>query len=241
MENFYNTLNITEDAGNEDIKTAFRILAKQYHPDTSKGDCQKFRQVHHAYKILSDPESRRDYDRTLKNFQNRNSAFSDYTGNTIYAVEGKHLKNLLREIIRQGDFTEIKIRYKGKPLFDISFPMAATIAFIGLIKAPIAFLIFQLGLTALFEIEVSNPVINMFNSAVGYHNAGRIMEAEYGYKKILQKSEYFMPAHINLGLLYRQRGENSKAVQCFRQVLETAPFGEIGEIARKHLNELRGF
>jgi len=42
MENFYNTLNIPEDAGNEDIKTAFRLLAKQWHPDTSKGDSEKF-------------------------------------------------------------------------------------------------------------------------------------------------------------------------------------------------------
>jgi len=156
-------------------------------------------------------------------------------------VKGKHLKNLVQEIIRQGDFTEIKIRYKGKSLFDLSFPMAATIAFIGLIKAPIAFVLFQLGMTAVFEIEVSNPVVDMFTNAVKYHTAGKIMEAEYGYKKILQKSEYFMPARLNLGLLYRQRGENTKAVQCFRQVLEAAPFGEIGETARKHLNELRGF
>ncbi len=50
-----------------------------------------------------------------------------------------------------------------------------------------------------------------------------------------------MPAYINLGLLYRQRGENKKAVRCFKQVLDTVPFGEIGEMARKNLSELRGF
>lgn len=241
MENFYHILNIPETAGNEDIKTAFRMLAKQSHPDTSKGDSEKFRQIHRAYKVLYDPESRKDYDRTLKNFQSKSSAFGDYTGNTTYTVQGKHLKNLFKEIISHGDLTDIKIKYKGKTLFDISLPMAAAISFIGLLKAPIAFLLFQLGVTALFEIEVSNQVVKMFNNAMEYHNKGKMIEAEHGYKKILKKSEYFMPAYINLGMLYRQRGESSKAVECFKQVLETAPFGEIGEVARKNLNELRGF
>jgi len=36
-----------------------------------------------------------------------------------------------------------------------------------------------------------------------YNNKGKIIEAEYGYKKILQKSEYFMPSYINLGMLYQ--------------------------------------
>ncbi|MDM8536537.1 DnaJ domain-containing protein [Desulfobacterales bacterium HSG17] len=240
MENFYYILNIKETAKNEEIKTAFRKLARQYHPDTSEGDSEKFRQVHQAYKVLSDPESRKDYDRTLKNFQAKTGNFKDYSGD-IYSVQGKHLKKILKEIITHGDFTDIKIRYKGTTLFDISFPMAAAISFIGLLKAPIIFLLFQLGVTAVFEIEISNHIVDMYNKAMEYHNKGKIIEAEHFYKKILKKSEYFMPAHINLGMLYRQRGENSKAVQCFKQVLETAPFGEIGEIAKKNLNELRGF
>jgi len=240
MENFYNILNIPENADNEDIKKAFRMLAKQYHPDIAKGGDEKFRQISHAYKVLSNPEARNDYDKTLKNFRGKTGAFEDYTGNS-YTVQGKHLKTMLKEIINQGHLTGIKIKYKEKTLFNLSFPVAAAFTLIGLVKAPIAFLLLQIGLISFFTIEVTNQVMTLFNEALECHNAGRITQAERLYKNILKKSEYFMPAYINLGLLYRQRGKNKKALQCFRKVLDTTPFGEIGEMARKHLNELRGF
>ncbi|MCI5189001.1 MAG: hypothetical protein D3905_04215, partial [Candidatus Electrothrix sp. AS4_5] len=111
----------------------------------------------------------------------------------------------------------------------------------GIIKAPIFFLLLHVGIGAFFTIEVTNQVMLLFEEALAHHNEGRIRQAQDLYIKILQKSEYFIPARINLGLLYRQRGENKKAIQCFSQVLETVPFGEIGDIARKHLQELRGF
>ncbi len=240
MENFYHILNIPENSGNEEIKKAFRMLAKRYHPDIAKGGEEKFRQVSHAYKVLSDPEACNDYDKTLKNFRGKRGEFGDYTGET-YTVQRKHLKKLLKEIISQWDFIDLKIKYKGKKLFDISFPTVATLTLIGIIKAPIAFLFLNLGAAAFFEIEVTHQVAVIFNEAIAYHSSGKSIQAEQLYKKILQKSEYFMPAYINLGLLYRQRGENKKAVRCFKQVLDTAPFGEIGEMARKNLSELRGF
>ncbi|MCI5129561.1 MAG: hypothetical protein D3907_13975, partial [Candidatus Electrothrix sp. AUS3] len=111
----------------------------------------------------------------------------------------------------------------------------------GIIKAPVFFLLLHLGIGAFFTIEVTNQVMLLFEEALAHHNEGRIRQAQDLYIKILHKSEYFIPARINLGLLYRQRGENKKAIQCFSQVLETVPFGEIGDIARKHLQELRGF
>ncbi|MCP4113416.1 MAG: DnaJ domain-containing protein [Desulfobacteraceae bacterium] len=240
MENFYHILGIPENAGDKEIKKAFRTLAKQHHPDTAKGDSAKFRQVNHAYKILSNPESRYDYDKTLGNFRNKTSDFRNYTENT-YNVQGKHLKKLLKEIINQGSLTSVKINYKGKTLFSMSFPVATVITMIGLIKAPIAFLIVNFGLNALFEVEITNQIVLMYNEAVGYHSAGRIIEAEQLYNRILQRSEYFVPAYLNLGTLYRQRGENRKAAQYFKQALDIAPYGDIGEIARKNLNELREF
>lgn len=240
MENFYHILNIPENAGKEEIRKAFRKLARQYHPDISGDDGEKFRQINRAYKVLYDPEARRDYDRTLKNFQNRGSEFRDY-GGEIYSIQGKHLKKMLKEIISHGDYTDLIIRYKGKTLFEISFPMLAALSLIGLLKAPVAFLLFQLGMTAFFEIEVRNRIVSMYKEAIRFHSDGKIIEAEYIYKKILKKSGYFIPALFNLGLLYRQRGENKKALHCFQQVLKTAPFGEIGEVARRNLNELRGF
>ncbi len=240
MEDFYSILNIPEDADRKDIKKAFRELAKQHHPDKPDGDSQKFRQIARAYKILFDPESRNDYDKTLENFRAESGLFSDYKGKSR-AVRGKHLKKLLKEFIKQGRFTDIRIKYKGKKLFDISFTMAAVLSVIGLAKAPIIFLLLNIGARKIFEIELSNPVVKKFNEAIARHSEGKIAEAELLYKKILKKSEYFVPARVNLGLLYRQRGETRKAIECFKQTLDILPFGDIGDLARKNLNELRGF
>jgi len=42
-------------------------------------------------------------------------------------------------------------------------------------------------------------------------------------------------------MLYRQLGENRKAEECFRKVLDIAPFGEVGALARSNLESIRGY
>lgn len=240
MENFYETLNIPEDADNEVIKSAFRKLAKQYHPDTSHGDGETFRKISDAYRVLSDPDSRLDYDKTLNNFRKKTSDINDYNRN-VHTVKGKHLKTLVSEILKHSHLTSITIRYKGKKIFDLSFPVAAGLMIVGLIQAPLTFLILQIGMSALFEIEFTNEAVTLYQKAVFRHESGNIAEAERLYKAILKKSEFFIPALLNLGMLYRQRGENQKAVEYFKKVLDLAPYGEIGDIAKKQLREIRGF
>jgi molecular chaperone DnaJ len=61
---YYDVLGIPKNASTEDIKTAFRKLARQYHPDVSKEPDaeEKFKEINEAYGVLSDPEKRRRYD-----------------------------------------------------------------------------------------------------------------------------------------------------------------------------------
>ena len=240
MNDLYALLGVVEDASPEEIKKKFRVLAKQHHPDIAGGNDEQFRKITHAYKILSSREARNDYDKTLKHYRSQSSNFAEYQTDN-YTVEGKHLKKMIQEIIKYGHFSRITIKYKDKKLFSLSYPMAAAFSVIGLIKAPIAFLLLQLGIGVLFTVEVSNRLMTLFEEAFSQHNKGSISSAEKLYKTILSKSEYFIPARINLGLLYRQRGEQQKAIRCFRQVLDAVPFGEIGDMARKQLEELQGF
>ncbi len=59
----YSTLGVTKNASEEDIRRAFRKLAKELHPDIAKGTEERFKKVSSAYEILGDPDKRRAYDR----------------------------------------------------------------------------------------------------------------------------------------------------------------------------------
>src|SRR5713101_4906749 len=62
---YYEVLGVSRSADEEEIKKAFRRLAKQYHPDANKeqGAEARFIEVNEAYEILSDPQKRAAYDR----------------------------------------------------------------------------------------------------------------------------------------------------------------------------------
>lgn len=68
MTNWYQVLGISRQATEEEMKSAYRKLAKKYHPDAHPGDqeCeQKFREISEAYSILSDIDKRKKYDEEL--------------------------------------------------------------------------------------------------------------------------------------------------------------------------------
>ncbi|MFV2001199.1 MAG: molecular chaperone DnaJ [Acidimicrobiia bacterium] len=66
MKDYYDVLGVTRDASPEEIKRAFRRLARESHPDANPGDSsaeERFRSVAEAYEVLSDDEKRARYDR----------------------------------------------------------------------------------------------------------------------------------------------------------------------------------
>lgn len=66
---YYNILGVSRNASPEEIKKAFRKLAHQYHPDKSKGNEEKFKEINEAYQVLSDSHKRAQYDQYGQTFE----------------------------------------------------------------------------------------------------------------------------------------------------------------------------
>ncbi|MFS8540541.1 MAG: molecular chaperone DnaJ [Tissierellales bacterium] len=84
MKDYYEILNVSRDASLDEIKAAYRKLAKKYHPDLNPNDKeaeQKFKEINEAYEVLSDPEKRRKYDMFGEAGVNGQGGYSqDFTG-----------------------------------------------------------------------------------------------------------------------------------------------------------------
>ncbi len=63
-KDFYGTLGVDKNASADEIKSAYRKLAKKYHPDMNKepGAEQKFKDINEAYEVLGDENKRAQYD-----------------------------------------------------------------------------------------------------------------------------------------------------------------------------------
>ena len=65
-KDYYSVLGVRRDASDKEIKQTYRRLARQYHPDVNPGDAsaeQRFKEISEAYAVLSNPDSRKKYDR----------------------------------------------------------------------------------------------------------------------------------------------------------------------------------
>ncbi len=64
-KDYYETLGVERDVSQDDLKKAFRQLARKYHPDLNKGSKEseeKFKEINEAYQVLSDPQKKAEYD-----------------------------------------------------------------------------------------------------------------------------------------------------------------------------------
>src|SRR3981189_3008038 len=72
FRDYYETLGVPKTASEDEIRSAFRKLARKYHPDVAKDKKtaeEKFKEINEAYEVLSDPDKRKKYDELGANWQ----------------------------------------------------------------------------------------------------------------------------------------------------------------------------
>ncbi|MFA7571992.1 MAG: J domain-containing protein [Sulfurimonadaceae bacterium] len=101
-KSLYETLEVSENASADEIKKAYRKLARKYHPDVNKesGAEDKFKEINAAYEVLSDPQKKQQYD------QYGDSMFGGQNFHDFAQGQGRNvdLDEILRQMFGGGGF-----------------------------------------------------------------------------------------------------------------------------------------
>ncbi len=90
-KDYYKVLGVNKDTNQDEIKKAYRKLAKQYHPDKNKGDKaseEKFKEISEAYQVVGNEENRKKYDEMGANWKQYEHAGA-YSGQGGYHGQGQ--------------------------------------------------------------------------------------------------------------------------------------------------------
>lgn len=89
-KNKYDILGVSKTASQEEIKKAYRVLSKKYHPDNNHNNEEarnKFDEVQEAYDTLGYPDKRKQYDIELENEGSKSNLFNTSFGENIFDYE----------------------------------------------------------------------------------------------------------------------------------------------------------
>jgi curved DNA-binding protein CbpA len=166
----YDTLGISKQATAQEIKTAYRTLAKKYHPDKTQGNQlleEKFKQINHAYDILSDPNKKANYDFIIATYSNQQTTYppkqKTYTApktKTRKPYDYSHYNQEPQENYNRKDYNKLEwFALKNSNLASCLFIIAIGIILIVAVFLTIEFKNSNMSNRA-YVIDSSNPTIN---------------------------------------------------------------------------------
>ncbi len=225
-KSLYQTLNVSENASQDEIKKSYRRLARQYHPDLNKTKEaeEKFKEINAAYEILSDEEKRRQYDQFGDNmFGGQN--FSDFARSRGASED---LDDILSSIFGRGGFSQrFSQNSQGFSGFNFSNFAPENLD----LSATLNVSVLDTLLGNKKQVNINNESFSL-KIPIGVEEGEKIRVRNKGKTGRTGKGDLLLQIHIEEDEVYRR--EKDDIIQIFDLPLKTALFGGKIEIATWH-------
>ncbi|MDO7814049.1 DnaJ C-terminal domain-containing protein [Helicobacter pylori] len=225
-KSLYQTLNVSENASQDEIKKSYRRLARQYHPDLNKTKEaeEKFKEINAAYEILSDEEKRRQYDQFGDNmFGGQN--FSDFARSRRTSED---LDDILSSIFGRGGFSQ-RFSQNSQGFSGFNFSNFAPENLDITIILNVSVLDTLLGNKK--QVSINNETFSL-KIPIGVEEGEKIRVRNKGKTGRMGRGDLLLQIHIEEDEIYRR--EKDDITQIFDLPLKTALFGGKIEIATWH-------
>ncbi|WQW18783.1 DnaJ domain-containing protein [Helicobacter pylori] len=225
-KSLYQTLNVSENANQDEIKKSYRRLARKYHPDLNKTKEaeEKFKEINAAYEILSDEEKRRQYDQFGDNmFGGQN--FSDFARSRSASED---LDDILSSIFGRGGFSQ-RFSQNSQGFSGFNFSNFAHEDLDMTTTLNVSVLDTLLGNKK--QVSINNETFSL-KIPIGVEEGEKIRVRNKGKMGRTGRGDLLLQIHIEEDEIYRR--EKDDIIQIFDLPLKTALFGGKIEIAAWH-------
>ncbi|GAA8805837.1 DnaJ family protein [Helicobacter pylori] len=225
-KSLYQTLDVSENANQDEIKKSYRRLARKYHPDLNKTKEaeEKFKEINAAYEILSDEEKRRQYDQFGDNmFGGQN--FSDFARSRSASED---LDDILSSIFGRGGFSQ-RFSQNSQGFSGFNFSNFAHEDLDMTTTLNVSVLDTLLGNKK--QVSINNETFSL-KIPIGVEEGEKIRVRNKGKIGRTGRGDLLLQIHIEEDEIYRR--EKDDIIQIFDLPLKTALFGGKIEIATWH-------
>ncbi|UOS05459.1 DnaJ domain-containing protein [Helicobacter pylori] len=222
-KSLYQTLDVSENANQDEIKKSYRRLARKYHPDLNKTKEaeEKFKEINAAYEILSDEEKRRQYDQFGDNmFGGQN--FSDFARSRSASED---LDDILSSIFGRGGFSQ-RFSQNSQGFSGFNFSNFAPEDLDMTTTLNVSVLDTLLGNKK--QVSINNETFSL-KIPIGVEEGEKIRVRNKGKMGRTGRGDLLLQIHIEEDEIYRR--EKDDIIQIFDLPLKTALFGGKIEIA----------
>ncbi|GHR63953.1 DnaJ family protein [Helicobacter pylori] len=225
-KSLYQTLDVSENANQDEIKKSYRRLARKYHPDLNKTKEaeEKFKEINAAYEILSNEEKRRQYDQFGDNmFGGQN--FSDFARSRSASED---LDDILSSIFGRGGFSQ-RFSQNSQGFSGFNFSNFAHEDLDMTTTLNVSVLDTLLGNKK--QVSINNETFSL-KIPIGVEEGEKIRVRNKGKMGRTGRGDLLLQIHIEEDEIYRR--EKDDIIQIFDLPLKTALFGGKIEIATWH-------